>query len=151
MRIEWQVAFWLLMLVLASLGLYKFASVLAPFVAALILGYVLDPVADRLEKIGLSRLLAKVVIVAAFVVVLTIVIFVLAPVWAVRLWDSPKARRFMPPSCKPSPPSRPPSFCRNMAASGCSASASTAPTPANPSRRAWAISSARVCNGSAIS
>lgn len=80
MRIEWQVAFWLLMLVLASLGLYMFANVLAPFVAALILGYVLDPVADRLEKLGLSRLMATLVILAAFVVVLTIVIFVLAPV-----------------------------------------------------------------------
>ncbi|MCW2315344.1 Predicted PurR-regulated permease PerM [Rhodoblastus acidophilus] len=80
MRIEWQVAFWLLMLVLASLGLYMFASVLAPFVAALILGYVLDPVADRLQKLGLNRLSATLVIVAGFVVVLTIVLLVLAPV-----------------------------------------------------------------------
>ncbi|MBB4197208.1 AI-2E family transporter [Rhodoblastus sphagnicola] len=80
MRIEWQLAFWFLMLVLAGLGLYMSASVLAPFVAALILGYVLDPVADRLQRLGLSRLLATLVILAVFVVVLTIVIFVLAPV-----------------------------------------------------------------------
>jgi predicted PurR-regulated permease PerM len=80
MRIEWQVAFWLLMLVLTGLGLYMFANVLAPFVAALVLGYVLDPVADRLQRLGLNRMLATLVIVAVFVVVLAIVILVLAPV-----------------------------------------------------------------------
>jgi predicted PurR-regulated permease PerM len=80
MRIEWQLAFWFLMLALASLGLYMSASVLAPFVAALILGYVLDPIADRLQKLGLSRLMATLVILAVFLVLLTIVILVLAPV-----------------------------------------------------------------------
>ena len=80
MRIEWQVAFWLLMLVLASLGLYMFANVLAPFIAALVLGYVLDPVADRLQKLGLNRLLATLVLVGVFVVVLAVVVLVLAPV-----------------------------------------------------------------------
>lgn len=80
MRIEWQIAFWLLMLALAMLGLYMFANVLAPFIAALILGYVLDPVADRLQRLGLNRLMATFVILAVFVIFLIIVIFVLAPV-----------------------------------------------------------------------
>lgn len=80
MRIEWQIAFWLLMLVLVGLGVYLFANVLAPFIAALVLGYVLDPVAGRLQRLGLSRLMATLVILAFFLLLLLIVIFGVAPI-----------------------------------------------------------------------
>jgi predicted PurR-regulated permease PerM len=80
MRVEWQIAFWLLMLVLVGCGIYLFANVLAPFVAALALGYVLDPVAGRLQRLGLSRLAATLVILAFFVALLVVVIFGVAPI-----------------------------------------------------------------------
>ncbi len=80
MRIEWQIAFWLLMLALMAFGLYVFASVLAPFIAALVLGYVLDPVAGKLQRLGLSRFLATMVILLVFVILLSIVILVLGPI-----------------------------------------------------------------------
>ena len=80
MRIEWQIAFWLLMLALFGFGVYLFANVLAPFVAALALGYVLDPIAGRLQKLGLSRLFATLIILSVFVLLLLVVIFGVAPI-----------------------------------------------------------------------
>jgi predicted PurR-regulated permease PerM len=80
MRIEWQIAFWLLMLALALFGLYVFASVLAPFIAALVLGYVLDPVAGRLQRLGLNRSMATLVILLVFLIVMVITVFFLAPI-----------------------------------------------------------------------
>ena len=75
MRIEWQIAFWLLMLALVGFGVYLFANVLTPFIAALALGYVLDPIADRLQKLGMSRVFATLIILAFFVLLLVIFIF----------------------------------------------------------------------------
>ncbi len=51
----------------SALGVYLFANVLAPFIAALTLGYVLDPIAGRLQKLGMSRLVATLVILAFFI------------------------------------------------------------------------------------
>ena len=73
MRIEWQIAFWLLMLALVGFGVYLFANVLTPFIAALALGYVLDPIADRLQKLGMSRVFATLIILAFFILLLMIV------------------------------------------------------------------------------
>jgi predicted PurR-regulated permease PerM len=80
MRIEWQIAFWLLMLLLAGFGVYLFANVLAPFVAALILGYILDPVVGRLQRLGLSRVASTLVILVFFIVALLIVVIGFAPI-----------------------------------------------------------------------
>ena len=80
MRIEWQIAFWLLMLALVGFGVYLFANVLTPFIAALALGYVLDPIADRLQKLGMSRVFATLIILAFFILLLVIFIFGVAPI-----------------------------------------------------------------------
>ena len=39
----------------SALFLYMFSDILLPFVAGMALAYFLDPVADRLERLGLSR------------------------------------------------------------------------------------------------
>jgi predicted PurR-regulated permease PerM len=80
MRMEWQIAFWLLMLIMFGFACYLFASVLAPFVASLALGYVLDPVVTKLQRFGLNRLAATLVILAVFIVVLLFMIFGLGPI-----------------------------------------------------------------------
>ena len=79
MRIERQVFFWLAALVTVLLFLYVFSGILLPFVAALILGYLLDPVADRLEKAGLGRLGAALTILAAFSVLFVILLILFVP------------------------------------------------------------------------
>jgi len=60
---------------------------LLPFVAGMVLAYFLDPVADRLEKIGFSRLMATIVILFAFVVSLVLGLVILIPVLATQLAD----------------------------------------------------------------
>ena len=52
MRLERQVAFWLCGLAVLVALLWVLGGVLLPFAAALALGYVLNPVADRLERLG---------------------------------------------------------------------------------------------------
>lgn len=62
-----------------------FSSILLPFVAGLALAYFLDPVADRLERFGMSRLVATVVILITFVFVLVLGLIIIVPVLVTQL------------------------------------------------------------------
>lgn len=75
-----QIIFWLLVLALIIAFLMVFSSILLPFVAGMALAYFLDPVADRLERLGLSRMMATVVILVAFVVVFALALIIIIPV-----------------------------------------------------------------------
>jgi len=77
-----QVFFWLLTLAIFVAFLMLFSSILLPFIAGMALAYFLDPVADRLERIGLSRLMATVVILVSFVVVFVMSLMIIIPVLA---------------------------------------------------------------------
>ncbi|MEO4044727.1 AI-2E family transporter [Hoeflea sp. CAU 1731] len=77
--LRWQIVFWLCVLLAFGLFLYVFSDILLPFVAGMALAYFLDPVADRLEKVGLSRLVATLFILAAFVVLFVVAIIVVIP------------------------------------------------------------------------
>ncbi|MDB5643242.1 MAG: hypothetical protein JWN07_2559 [Hyphomicrobiales bacterium] len=79
MRIEAKLGFWLGGLVLLVLILWLLADVLMPFAAALAIAYLLDPVADRLQKAGLSRLGATLIILIGFVLLIALLTAVLAP------------------------------------------------------------------------
>ncbi len=80
-----QIGFWLGAAAVLALFLYVFSDILLPFVAGMVLAYFLDPVADRLERLGLSRVMATVVILAAFIVVLVLAFVVLIPVLASQM------------------------------------------------------------------
>lgn len=80
-----QVAFWLATAALVVLFLYVFRSILLPFVAGMILAYFLDPVADRLEKLGLSRTAATIAILFGFIVVLVLALMILVPALSTQL------------------------------------------------------------------
>ncbi|HEY0125041.1 MAG TPA: AI-2E family transporter [Rhizobium sp.] len=75
-----QVTFWLVVLVIFIVFLYLFSSILLPFIAGMAVAYFLDPVADRLERIGLSRLMATVVILVAFVLVFALALTIFIPI-----------------------------------------------------------------------
>ncbi|MEZ2129184.1 MULTISPECIES: AI-2E family transporter [unclassified Sinorhizobium] len=75
-----QVVFWLLVLFAFIAFLYLFSSILLPFIAGMAVAYFLDPVADRLERLGLSRLMATIMILIAFVVVFALALMILIPV-----------------------------------------------------------------------
>lgn len=56
---------WLIAFAIAGVLLYLLAPVLTPFVAAALLAYIGDPLADRLQRLGLPRTLA---VVAVFLI-----------------------------------------------------------------------------------
>ncbi len=82
-----QIRFWLIAAALFILFIYVFSGILLPFVAGMVLAYFLDPVADRLEKAGLSRVMATVLILVAFVILLALGLVLLIPILSQQLSD----------------------------------------------------------------
>ena len=82
-----QVRFWLIAALVLAAFLYLFANVLLPFVAGMALAYFLDPVADRLQKLGLSRLMATIVILISFVIIVLLGLVILIPLLGKQLAD----------------------------------------------------------------
>lgn len=72
------VVFWTGLAAAAGAILYLLADILLPFVVGAALAYLLDPLADRLERAGIGRLGATILILGVFVLifVLGLVIFV---------------------------------------------------------------------------
>ncbi len=62
-----QFMFWMVAIIFFIGFLWMFRSILLPFVAGMALAYFLDPVADFLERLGLSRLIATALIVFSFI------------------------------------------------------------------------------------
>ncbi|WPZ13987.1 AI-2E family transporter [Nitratireductor rhodophyticola] len=81
------IAFWGLAGLGLVLFLYVFSSILLPFLAGMVLAYFLDPVADRLEKMGLSRIAATVVILIGFIVAVLLGLMIVLPVLGTQLAD----------------------------------------------------------------
>jgi predicted PurR-regulated permease PerM len=79
-----QLLFWLGTFVAVVVFLLVFSSILLPFVAGMVLAYFLDPVADWLERHGLSRLAATIVILFAFVVSFVLALMVIVPILATQ-------------------------------------------------------------------
>ncbi len=82
-----QAIFWIGAVAIFVLFLVVFSSVLLPFVAGMALAYFLDPVAHRLERFGLSRLWATVVILLVFLTALVVALMIVVPVLATQLAD----------------------------------------------------------------
>ena len=64
MSLQRQVLIWVILLALSVYVLFVLSGVLLPFVAGITIGYLLDPLASKLERVGLNRLGATVVILA---------------------------------------------------------------------------------------
>jgi predicted PurR-regulated permease PerM len=73
------IIFWITMLAALIAVIVLLREVLLPFVAGLLLAYLLDPLATRLERLGMSRLIATLTIVGLFVVGIAGFIFLMAP------------------------------------------------------------------------
>lgn len=70
---------WLIAIAVTGWLLYLLAPVLTPFVAAALLAYVGDPLADRLEKLKLPRTLAVAAVFLITFVVLALLILMVGP------------------------------------------------------------------------
>ena len=68
--------FWIAVLAVVIAVIVSLREVLLPFVAGMVLAYLLDPVATRIERLGMNRSLATLIIVT-FVIVIFVALLVL--------------------------------------------------------------------------
>jgi len=87
LQLRRQLRFWLVAALLFAAFLYLFSEILLPFAVGMILAYFLDPVADRLERLGLSRVMATVVILFTFLIIVVLGLVILIPVLARQMSD----------------------------------------------------------------
>ena len=80
MTLTRQMTFWVLTLVVGLLVLYVLREILLPFVAGMALAYLLDPLANRLERMGINRLAATLVIIGTVVLVFGLLVLLFVPV-----------------------------------------------------------------------
>ena len=76
------VLIWIAILIAIAYVLYQLSSVLLPFVAGITLGYLLDPVTERLQRLGLNRLGATLLVLFFVVVALALMTLALVPILA---------------------------------------------------------------------
>ena len=79
MNVQRQFRIWLIGLLVFLFLLWLLSDILLPFVAGLGVAYFLDPVADRLEKWGLSRIWATTLITVVFFFFLVLSVVLLIP------------------------------------------------------------------------
>jgi predicted PurR-regulated permease PerM len=80
-----QVYFWIAALVVVLLALWLLSPILLPFVAGLALAYLLTPVTDRLERHGVHRLAAALLIITLVVLIFVYIILLVLPILAGQL------------------------------------------------------------------
>jgi predicted PurR-regulated permease PerM len=74
-----QLTFWLVTFLVLVAVLWLLHDILLPFVAGIALAYVLAPLADRVERLGMNRTVAALLIVGVLVVALIALMLLLVP------------------------------------------------------------------------
>jgi predicted PurR-regulated permease PerM len=87
MSLERQILFWAVAFAALLFLLHLLGSVVAPFAAGIALGYLLDPLVRRLQRFGLNRLGASLLILIAFIFVATVALIVVIPALGSQLMD----------------------------------------------------------------
>ncbi len=74
------VAFWLIAFLVICALLWLLSGVLLPFVAGIALAYIAAPLADRLERLGMNRTLAALLIIVVVVLAILAVALLVVPI-----------------------------------------------------------------------
>ncbi len=85
MILQRKIGFWLVLFAVFVGLIWLLRDVLMPFAAGLVLAYLLDPLADRLERWGLGRLSATLLILVLFVTLFIGLLIVVAPLLATQV------------------------------------------------------------------
>jgi predicted PurR-regulated permease PerM len=80
MSIGRQAVIWFMTLAVVILVLWLLQEILLPFIAGFVLAYFLDPVADRIEKLGVSRIFATSLILLLAVIAVVFAVVLVLPV-----------------------------------------------------------------------
>jgi predicted PurR-regulated permease PerM len=85
MNLARPITFWIAMCAALVAAVVLLREILLPFVAGLVLAYLFNPLANRLERLGLNRLVAALVIIGVFIVGFIVLVAVSAPIIAREL------------------------------------------------------------------
>ena len=80
MAFQRQMVFWLAALAVFVLVLWLLSEILLPFVAGLAIAYLLTPLTDRIERLGVNRLAAALLIITLVVMAIVLLILLVAPI-----------------------------------------------------------------------
>lgn len=78
-------------LLILLIGLYLFRSILLPFLVGMAAAYLLDPAADRLQRMGMRRTAATIVISVGFFFSLVLILLLLLPAVAAQAAELARA------------------------------------------------------------
>jgi predicted PurR-regulated permease PerM len=81
------VTFWIVLLAVLIALTAILREILLPFVAAMALAYLLDPLASRLERLGFGRLTATLAIMGTFIIGATALVYLSVPIIVRELTD----------------------------------------------------------------
>ena len=79
MSIQRQIGFWIGAFVVFAALVWLLSGMLLPFVAGMAIAYLLDPVVDRVEKWGASRLVATLLVLLSFVLLVALAVIAVTP------------------------------------------------------------------------
>jgi predicted PurR-regulated permease PerM len=85
MTLQRQVIFWIAAFAVLIAFLFVFSDILLPFVAGMVIAYALDPLADRLERLGIGRASATLIILVLVLVSVVLAVLLLLPILATQL------------------------------------------------------------------
>ena len=75
-----QMTFWVVTLVVLVAAIWLLHEILLPFVAGMALAYLFNPLANRLEGLGVNRLIASLVIIGLFVLSFILLLLLIVPI-----------------------------------------------------------------------
>jgi predicted PurR-regulated permease PerM len=85
MTLTRQMTFWMLTFVVGVLVLYLLREILLPFVAGMALAYLLAPAANRLERMGVHRMAATLLLVGGVVLAFVVLLLLFVPIFVGQL------------------------------------------------------------------
>jgi len=85
MNLARPITFWIAMCAAIIAAVVLLREILLPFVAGLVLAYLLNPLANRLERLGFNRLVAALTIIGVFIVGVIALVSITAPIIAREL------------------------------------------------------------------
>ena len=85
--IGWKVGFWTGAAIVVLFLLWLFNAVLLPFVMAAVLGYLLDPLANKLQRLGVSRTWSTTIILVGAIIVVILVLVLFTPMLVRQVSD----------------------------------------------------------------
>jgi predicted PurR-regulated permease PerM len=86
MSLQRQVTFWIAALAVLVALLWLLSPVLLPFIAGMVLAYLLDPLTRRVQRLGIGRGFSALIVVLLIIVIVVTLITLVAPILADQLF-----------------------------------------------------------------